>query len=144
MIPKEYVHAIFFLLVSELLNFEDHIKGFHNKTLDPIYLNATKNMTCHSIFLLNISVNFDKRSFQQTTILLSVSYYLLLFSLHILRVQKQIQNQQISNRSFFPTFPYLGQRIGKKHQFRNKWQLSRRTVPVSRHINQLLAAKQFR
>ena len=63
MIPKEYVHAIFFLLVSELLNFEDHIKGFHNKTLDPIYLNATKNMTMSFHFSAEYFCKLQQKKF---------------------------------------------------------------------------------
>ena len=81
MIPKEYVHAIFFLLVSELLNFHDHIKGFHNKTLDPIYLNATKNMTMSFHFSAEYFCKLQQKKFPANnnppfSFLLSFTFFL--------------------------------------------------------------------
>ena len=79
--PKEYIHAIFFLLVSELLNFHDHIKGFHNKTLDPIYLNATKSMAMSFHFSAEYLCKLQQKKFPANnnpafSFLLSFTFFL--------------------------------------------------------------------
>ena len=96
MIPNEYVHAISFLHVSQLLNSLNHIKGFYNKTLDPIYFNATENMTMSFHFSAGYFCKLHHMKFPANndptfSFLLSFTFFL-----------KQTQN------SSFPTFPYLG------------------------------------